>query len=132
MIVVIRPTTNKQAFKQKLINMDTKICPIADNCEIHFTVDLTDKAINVIEYDTINETKTRLTSWSSGHWKYHNPVLHNRFDTHCRNVPKLRRALKEQMAYLRNPMNEEKDVMGVTDFIRLLAIKTHKTLKLVL
>ena len=110
--------------------MDTKICPIADNCEIHFTVDLTDRAINVIEYDTINETKTRLTSWSSGHWKYHNPVLHNRFDMLCRNVPKLRRVLRDQMTYLRNPIESEKDVMGMSDLIRKLAIRTQKTLKL--
>lgn len=110
--------------------MDTIICPIANNCEIHFAVDLADKAINVFEYDTINETKTRLTTWSNGHWKYHNPMLHSRFDAHCRNVPKLRRALKDQMIYLRNPMDSEKDIMGVGDFLRVLAIKTQKTLKL--
>ncbi len=110
--------------------MDTKICPIADNCEIHFTVDLTDKAINVVEYDTINETKTRLTSWSSGHWKYHNPLLHSRFDALCRQVPNLREALKEQMIYLRNPIENERDVVVLNQFFKMLAMKTQKTLKL--
>lgn len=110
--------------------MDTVICPIADNCEIHFAIDLTDKAINVIEYDTINETKTRLTSWTGGHWKYHNPTLHSRFDVLCRNVPNLREALKEQMMYLRNPMEYDGDVMGINEFVKILTIKTRKTLKL--
>lgn len=131
MIAMVKKTNNlsKQALNNP-INMDTKICPIADNCEIHFTVDFTDKAINVIEYDTINETKTRLTSWSSGHWKYHNPLLHSRFDSLCRQVPNLREALKEQMIYLRNPLEGESDVVIINEFFKMLAAKTQKTLKL--
>lgn len=109
--------------------MDTVICPIADNCEIHFAIDLTDKAINVIEYNTINETKTRLTSWTGGRWKYRNPTLHSRFDVLCRNVPNLREALKEQMMYLRNPLEHQKDVVTIKKFIKMLTLKTQKTLK---
>ncbi len=131
MTAMVKKTNNlnKQALNNP-INMDTIICPIADNCEIHFSVDLTDKAINVIEYDTVNETKTRLTSWAGGHWRYHNPLLHSRFDLLCRQLPNLREALKEQMIYLRNPIDNERDVVVINQFFKMLATKTQKTLKL--
>lgn len=110
--------------------MNTAIYPIADNCEIHFTTDIVDRVISIVEYDTINETKTRLTSWSSGHWRYHNPTLHNKFDLLCRQMPELREALNKQMQYLRNPMDYQKDIVTVNEFFRTLSTKTQKTLKL--
>ena len=110
--------------------MSTTICPIADNCEIHFTTDIVDNTINVTEYDTISETKTRLTQWSKGHWLFTNPMQHGKFDRLCRNNYELRIALRDHMAYLRNPYQHDGDIMNTKNFIKLLSQKFNKTLKL--
>jgi hypothetical protein len=112
--------------------MNTTIYPIADNCEIHFTTDVVDKTISVVEYDTISETKTRLTQWSKGHWQFANPMQHDKFDYLCRNHYKLRTALKDHMAYLRNPYEYDGDLMKTQHFIKLLSQTFNKTLKLFL
>ena len=112
--------------------MNTTIYPIADNCEIHFTTDVVDKTICITEYDTISETKTRLTQWSKGHWQYANPMQHSKFDRLCRDNHELCEALKERMSYLRDPYQHDGDVMKTEQFIKLLTQKFNKTLKLFL
>lgn len=112
--------------------MNTSIYPIADNCEIHFTTDVVDKTISVIEYDTISETKTRLTQWSKGHWQFANPMQHGKFDRLCRSDYELRKALNDHMAYLRNPYLHDGGGMSTETFIKQLTQKFNKTLKLFL
>ena len=110
--------------------MENTIHPIANGYEIHFVTDIVDRSISVVEYDTINETKTQLAMWSGGHWIYRNPMQYNKFDKLCRTTPKLRRALKIQMAYLRDPYNNQRDITAVNNFGRRMSAMMHKTLKL--
>lgn len=110
--------------------MNTVIHPIANSFEIHFTANVAEKSISVTEYDTINDTKTQLATWSEGHWTYRNPMQYDKLDKLFRVTPKLVRALKQQMTYLRDPFNHKKDLMRTNNLGRYLAVKMHKTLKL--
>ena len=108
---------------------ETQIYPIPGNCEIHFSTDVTDRCVNVVEYDTLSETKVRLTSWHRGHWQFHNPMSHNKFMQLCREHYNLRRALKDEMAYLRNPYKADDEQKWLKEAGKQITNSIHKTLK---